>query len=177
MSNPDPQVLRQLLDYDPATGELRWKPRTAEIAGDGGRAKQFNSALAGKPAMTANSNGYRVGGILGTQYLAHRVIWAMHYGRWPETHVDHINGDRMDNRICNLREATFSQNNMNRGAQINNTSGFKGVSWHKRANCWRADIRKNGKQIHLGSFGTREAAYAAYCQAVDLHHGEFGRAA
>lgn len=90
--------------------------------------------------------------------------------------TDHINGDGLDNRRANLRHATTSQNQQNRGAQANNTSGFKGVSWSKADRKWRARINGGGKQSHLGMFDSAEAAYAAYCEAASSMHGEFARA-
>lgn len=87
--------------------------------------------------------------------------------------IDHINGNRLDNRRENLRLATNSQNAMNQGKRKNNTSGFKGVSWHKPNKKWLAHIRLNSKTIHLGLYTTRELAYAAYCDACVKLHGEF----
>jgi hypothetical protein len=90
--------------------------------------------------------------------------------------IDHIDGDGLNNRRANLRAATHGQNQRNRGAQSNNSSGFKGVSWDKPTGKWRAQIEVNGKNKHLGRYNTPEAAHAAYCKASDVLHGEFGRA-
>ena len=89
--------------------------------------------------------------------------------------VDHINGNGLDNRRANLRLATVVQNAMNRGPQSNNTSGFKGVTWEKRRLLWRAKIRIDGKERHLGYFPTREDAHSAYAKASATHYGAFGR--
>ena len=86
---------------------------------------------------------------------------------------DHINKDGLDNRRSNLRIATVSQNNFNRGASRLNKSGYKGVSWHK--NRWRASITAKGKDYQLGYFATAELAHAAYCKAAMELHGEFAR--
>lgn len=87
---------------------------------------------------------------------------------------DHIQSRRtLDNREANLRSATPSQNSMNRKMQANNTSGLRGVMWHKRIKMWQAAIRVNRKAIHLGYFSTKEAAYAAYCSAALKYHCQF----
>lgn len=89
--------------------------------------------------------------------------------------VDHRDGDGLNNRRANLREATRSQNQHNRRIRTDISSGFKGVYWNKRGQKWRAFIRINGKEKHLGYFTTPEEAHAAYCAASDKYHGEFGR--
>ena len=91
--------------------------------------------------------------------------------------VDHIDGDALNNRRSNLRLATALQNGANKKKPAHNTSGFKGVSWHKRDLYWAANIRVGGKLRHLGRFETAEAAHAAYCKASEEFHGEFGRTA
>ena len=87
--------------------------------------------------------------------------------------VDHINGDRLDNRKCNLRLCTHVQNIYNCGMSKNNTSGFKGVYWHKRSKAWRAKICHNRKTIVLGEFKTAKEAAVAYDEAALKCHGEF----
>lgn len=89
--------------------------------------------------------------------------------------VDHINGDTLNNRRDNLRLADTQKNNFNSKTRNDNTSGYKGVSYHKQANKWRARIWGDGKRIHLGSFDTPELAYEAYCNASKVYHGNFGR--
>jgi hypothetical protein len=91
----------------------------------------------------------------------------------PPDQIDHINGERDDNRIANLRPATRTQNMANRGKYANNTSEIKGVSMHKRSGRWRADIQVAKKFMFLGLFDTKEAAATAYELASYLHHGEF----
>ena len=90
--------------------------------------------------------------------------------------VDHIDGDGLNNRRSNLRLATKSQNTQNQRINRRNTSGFKGVSFHKSSGTWRAAIRMNRKRKHLGCFRTPEAAHAAYSAASAEYHGQFGRA-
>ena len=178
-----PDVLRQLLDYSPETGELFWKRRSSEWFSEvGGQTaehicRRWNSRFAGKEAFSGcNGYGYRRGRIFYQSYLAHRVIWAMWHGSWPAADIDHINLDRSDNRISNLRAATRSENNYNTGPKSNNTSGYKGVSLRKDNSKWGAEIQVRGKRQRLGCFDTPEEAHAAYCAAAERLHGEFARA-
>lgn len=100
-----PFELRQLVEYDPETGFLTWKPRDGNA--------RFNSKLAGKPALAQPSKGYRTGRIKGKNYKAHRAAWAVTHGEWPQGQIDHINGDRSDNRLSNLRAVSQSENGKN----------------------------------------------------------------
>lgn len=155
---PCPTVLRQLLRYDPETGKLFW------------RSNQSRKCRAGSQAFTSmGSHGYFQGGVGGEKYLAHRVIWAMHAGEWP-VEIDHINGDRSDNRLSNLRNVTRSGNMKNQRLSTANTSGFIGVSRFKRDNKWQAKIMVARKCIFLGLFDTPEAAVAAR-KAAELKYG------
>ena len=117
---------------------------------------------------------YRQLEVCGKTYRAHRIIFLMHHGYLPEQ-IDHIDGNGLNNDIENLRAATNSQNGSNRGAQKNNTSGFKGVGWHKKAQKWQASITSDGKRRHLGLFDTPEAAHQAYTAAATKLHKEFAR--
>ena len=105
-----------------------------------------------------------------TVYL-HRAIM----GEPDGLQVDHINCNGLDNRRVNLRLATRSQNQHNRGASSNNTSGFKGVTWHEGNKKWQAQIAFCGKHKYLGGYDTAEAAHAAYAEASSKYHGEFRR--
>lgn len=178
---PSPEVLRQLLSYDPETGKLFWKVREPKWFKSDGHcgarraAAIWNARYANKEAFTTISHGYPSGAIFNRRYEAHRVIWALVYGSWSEKEIDHIDGSRGNNSLINLREATSSQNKMNCGLQSNNTSGFKGVNFHSRLNRWRAYIKVNRQSKHLGYFGTREEAAAAYRVASRELHGEFAR--
>jgi hypothetical protein len=184
-----PEICRQLLRYEPETGKLFWRERGSEwfsesknrwggVHSAASRAQTWNARYAGTEAFTASGDdGYLRGAILGKSQLAHRIVWAVAYGVWPSNEVDHVNMDRADNRISNLREADHSENNRNRSVQSNNTSGRKCVSWHKRAGKWRAHIVLHGKQRHLGLFATADEAYAAYLAAVEEMHGVYARTA
>jgi len=109
--------------------------------------------------------------ILGKLYCAHRLAWLYVHGKWPDRHIDHINGKPDDNRISNLRDVSVSVNMQNRTrAQSNNKSGLLGVS--KVQNGWTATIGKNKKRIHLGTFPSPELASSVYIKAKRyLHEG------
>ena len=178
---PTPEQLREILRYEPETGKLYWKARPVGMFSDGNTSaeancKSWNTKWSGKEAFTAiNDSGYRCGRVFDRMYRAHRVIWAVHYGEWPEGQIDHIDNDRLNNRIGNLREATNSENTRNQGIRKANTSGFKGVSWNSMAKAFHARIGVDGRNTHLGYHATAEAAHAAYCEAAKKYHGEFAR--
>jgi hypothetical protein len=130
---------------------------------------------AGDLAGYIRDNGYRYICIDNRQYSAHRLVWLYVYGRWPSRLIDHKNGDKGDNRLFNLREATVSQNLSNGKIRSNNTSGFKGVT--KCKSCWKAQITHNSQVIYLGLFPTRERAHEAYINTANKLQGEFARAA
>ena len=106
-------------------------------------------------------------------YRAHRLIWLMHYGKFPDAEIDHINGIKNDNRIENLREATSSQNKFNQGKRKTNTSGFKGVSFAKKIGKWVAFVGVKGKQKNLGYFDDVELADLVAQEARDKYHKQY----
>lgn len=155
---PTPADLCQLLRYEPETGMLFWMERPPVDAIN----KQFNAMYAGKRALTAdNGHGYMRGEIFGRPLLAHRAAWALTYGEWPERHIDHVNGDRADNRITNLRLADFKTNAQNMKRFSNNTSGVVGVYRIKGSSKWTAAIWDNRRKVNLGRFDLFEQAVAA----------------
>lgn len=113
--------LRRFVDVNYETGEIFWRPRSeCDFTSNGyggalGAMKRFNSLYAGKPALNHKSKGYLKGRIDGKELKAHRVVWAHYHGRWPSGVIDHINRDRSDNRLANLRDVTSAQNAMNSG--------------------------------------------------------------
>ena len=179
---PSPEVLRQLLRYEPDTGKLFWLPRPLEAFKDSYHRREvywaaWETRFSGQEAFTARGpKGHKVGIVLGAKAIAHRVIWAMQTGAWPDNQIDHINRDPSDNRWSNLRDATNAENCRNRGISSRNTSGFKGVSWHKRTKVWHSNIKKDGRIYFLGQYTTPELAHAAYVKASMQMHGVFGRA-
>lgn len=175
-----PEVVRELLGYDPKTGALTWKRRNRKWFGDDRAFKTWNKRFAGKPAFTSNDgSGYRVGAIFGQKLYAHRVAWVCEHGDWPNEQIDHINGDRGDNRMVNLREATHQENARNISLRSDNSSGFVGVYRDKRRNDWYAQIKVEGSTLNLGRFKNKESAVAAR-KAADKRYGyhpNHGRAA
>jgi hypothetical protein len=168
--------LRQLVRYDEATGKLFWKARKAvHFGGSHIACKRWNGRWAEKEALSFKGpKGYLYGSLLKTLFFAHRVAWAVKKRRWPLGDIDHINGDRADNRIENLREASKSQNSMNQKARCNNKSGFKGVRFYENAGKFGARIQgPDGKRLFLGLHATPEAAHAAYCAAASELFGRF----
>jgi hypothetical protein len=152
--------LREILEYDPETGNFIWKTATS------------SRNPVGSIAGTVTSAGYREVCIDWKRYLIHRLAWFWTHGVWPHE-IDHINRDRLDNRIANLREAERSQNNLNTKTRRDNSSGVRGVTWHAQNKKWRAVYHKNGKQISLGLFDDIEEAAKAYSEAVAKAYGEF----
>jgi hypothetical protein len=117
--------------------------------------------------------------IFGTVYLAHRVIWAMQTGAWPEAQIDHISGVRHDNRWLNLRSVTRAENQKNMQVRSDNTSGYSGIGWSERTRKWRTRIFVDGKEHHIGDFHDINDAIAAR-KAAEAEHGfhpNHGRAA
>ena len=152
-------LLNHLFEYDKETGNLIWKIKKRGIR-------------KGSIAGTVKSNGYLCVGINYNSYRAHRLIFLMHKGYLPKT-IDHINGDKLDNRIENLRAATVGQNQHNRKTNANNTSGYKGVSWNKARKKWITGIKLEGKKIHLGYFDNVEEAAEVVRKAREELHGDF----
>lgn len=126
----------------------------------------------GKEVDTINKHGYVVFGINEKKMYAHRAIFFMHHGFLPKN-IDHINGNKLDNRIENLREATTSQNGHNTFIRKNNTSGIKGVSWSKKLQKWHARIRVDYQRIHLGYFDNIEEAVPVLELARKKYHGQY----
>ena len=164
---PSPEVLRQLLRYEPDTGKLFWKERGVEwfrgLNPERTR-NAWNTMNAGEEAFTALTAGYRQGSLIGFHLMGHRVAWAIHHGAWPDQ-IDHVNGNRSDNRIVNLRNVSVAENNKNLGMRRNNTSGRTGVYWHKPSSRWVAHIVVDGRVTSLGSFIEREDAISARVKA------------
>jgi len=165
--------LKELLDYDPATGVFIWRARPANSRME----KVWNGRHAGKVAGSlrllskSHKTKYRVIAIDSKPYLGHRLAWLYVYGEWPTHEVDHRDLDGGNNSIKNLRPATRGQNAANRGVHKNNTSGFKGIYQNKKGGRWVA--QRNG---YIGSFDAPEAAHAAYMQTLSSDHPEFARA-
>jgi hypothetical protein len=155
--------VRDLLSYDPETGWFRW------------RANRTRGVKAGDRAGSVVSNGYRRLSIDGVVDREHRIAWLVTHGEWPNGQIDHINGVKDDNRIANLREATAAQNRLNTGAQCRNTSGYRGVTFHKALGKWQAQIIIKGRMRYLGLFTDPKIAAHAYDKVARELHGTFYR--
>lgn len=152
---PSPEVLRQLLRYDPETGKLFWKERGREWFQSERECKRWNTRYADASALDARkSHGYRGGAIFGVRVSAHKAAWAYEHGNWPETMIDHIDGDASNNRISNLRLVSASLNSRNRKKRSDNASGATGVCWHSRDNVWEVHIGVDRKFIYVGRFSS-----------------------
>lgn len=157
--------VREVFDYDASTGNLIYRRNRGGQRGAGDVAGR----ICRRPKHMGG--GYRIIGFNGREYGAHQLVWIWWYGKEAEGCVDHINMQRDDNRIENLRQCSHSENMSNRRAQSNNTSGFKGVSRIPRSTKWRATLCNT----HIGSFETAEEAHAAYTLAIKERFGEFAR--
>tara|TARA_R110002020_G_scaffold474464_2_gene705997 strand:- start:197 stop:709 length:513 start_codon:yes stop_codon:yes gene_type:complete len=150
--------LKEVISYCPDSGVFHWvvsnSPRVS----------------VGDVAGGYQNKGYRTITIDGKAYLAHRLAFLYMTGVFPESHTDHINGVRDDNRFENLRSVTQAENNKNRRKNKDNKSGFTGVSWDKASSKWKAQIRYSGQKIHLGYFDDLEDAVIAR-EAGNIKYG------
>jgi hypothetical protein len=151
-------------------GILYWKPKNQKVKG----AKRFNTRYANKEAGGFDRKGYkRVKCNQENKSIGvHRVIFLMHHGYLTEV-IDHINGNITDNRIENLRAASYQTNNQNSRIARHNTSGIKGVSWHKQNKSWRCSLWTNNKSKEVGGFETKELAEEFMQLWREMAHGEF----
>jgi hypothetical protein len=152
--------LLELAHYDPESGHFTWiKPRP--------------KIRVGARAGYLHYRGYRAIEIYARAYAEHRLAWLYVYGTWPKDQIDHINRERSDNRISNLREATNGQNRAN--SKHMSRHGCKGIAFHGwlKENPWEARITVNKKSIYLGCFPTKYAAHQAYAEAGKKYFGEY----
>jgi hypothetical protein len=153
------QDIKEHLSYDPLTGEFTWLKPTA------------HRVKVGDTAGYIHSRGYVHINYKAKPYKAHRLAWVLHYGLLPKYKIDHINEIKHDNRISNLRLDIHRQNKQNVTIPSkSNTSGYTGVSFHKTAGKWAANIYNRDTQIYLGLYDTPEEAHEAYLTAKrELH--------
>jgi hypothetical protein len=160
------EEVRSLLSYDPETGALNWIRPPRRGVGIG-------------PAGCIQPDGYKLVGYKGHLYMAIHLIWFIQTGEWPEHGVDHKDLDKSNDRWSNLRQATYSQNNCNRGIRKDNTTGVRGVGWSRNSsiNPYTARIRKDGIKINLGAYATLAEAAKVRRAAEIKYFGEFAPAA
>ena len=152
------EQLKNTLNYDPTTGLFVWKVRPSKAVQAGDVAGCLEKRI-----------GYVTIGIAKRIYKAHRLAWMYVYGQWPTGLIDHINGDKADNRIANLRDVFADGNSQNvRKPNKRNKSGFMGVIWYQ--NKWRASMSVNGKSKWLGDYSTPEEAHQVYLEAKRKYH-------
>lgn len=151
---------RELFEYDPETGNLLRKVRYGR------------PCTPPKPMRTLDKRGYFQVNIKGEVLKVHRVVWLLAYGSFPNGYLDHINGDKTDNRLSNLRVVSHRENIRNSKARSNSTTGLKGVRRTANPNRWRAGVKVADRHIHLGYFDTPEEAHLAYCKAASKYFGE-----
>jgi hypothetical protein len=175
---PSIERIQQCFRYE--DGRLFWLVRPRSHFAHDQAWKCWNTKHAGSEAGGSHKfkgkRGARyVVSINGVDIFRHLIVWALHHGEW-KFGLDHEDRDSSNDRIENLRPATVSQNNANATRYRNNTSGHKGVSWHKRQQKWVARIMVNSKAIQIGSFDRASDAHAAYTEAATHHFGEFAHA-
>jgi hypothetical protein len=142
--------LRELIHYDPKTGKFRWQVR-----------KKSNHSVGDIAGCRMRSDCWCIH-IDGRRYQAHQLAWLYMRGEWGRPVIDHRDGNPLNNRWRNLRLSSYSDNAGNRRRMRRNTSGFKGVSFHRQRGNWRAQITKQGRCYCLGSYATAQEAHAAY---------------
>ena len=160
-SIPTPDRLREAFDYEPETGLLTWRIRTS------------NRSFIGREAGSPDGQGYRILMLDKCLLRTHRVAFAHYHGTWPTGFIDHINGNRSDNRISNLRDVSNAENLQNNWEpQKNSTTGLRGAVRTKYPGVYAAEISVNKVRHRLGTFRSPEEAHAAYLEAKRKLHGE-----
>lgn len=150
---PEQDYLLECFDYNPELGDFFWRERPREHFKFNNVYMKFIKNCPNKLINTFNSTGYYTVILDGKEYLLHRLIWKLYYGEEPPNYIDHINGIRHDNRICNLREATQQQNIRNKNKLIsNNISGYLGITYNKKSHRYRVSIACNYSNIYVGVF-------------------------
>jgi len=169
MSGIDQKTLRELIHYNPETGDFTWLPRNHSYCVSCADARRWNSRHAGEKTGSLTPKGYLRIGILGKRYLSHRLAFLYMTGAFPKNEVDHINQNKADNRWENLRDVTGEENCRNKPIGIKNTSKIHGVYWHSGQKRWHASINSGRRQVFLGSFGALLDAAAARISAEKAH--------
>lgn len=157
------EQIKEYLHYDPGTGEFTWVNLPA-------RSRKAVGEVAG-----CDMRGYVGIWLYGKLWKAHRLAWVYMTGEYPQGYIDHINGIPNDNRFENLREATNLENQRNSKMNASNTSGTRGLVWHKRDKNWQVSLRVDGRQKFIGTFKDKELAELVAEEAREKYHGDFYR--
>lgn len=158
--NEQNAIVKKSISYDPVTGQFTWLVKTRRRP-------------AGANAGGLTGDGYVALHINNIRYVGHHLAWFFVHGSWPTKLIDHRNGDKADNRIENLREATHVQNSCNRRKRKDSRSRFKGVSWCGQTQKWKTTLQFQGQERTLGRFATEEEAFEVYKREALRVHGEF----
>lgn len=180
-AKPTIESLRRAVEYDPGTGTFKYQSLSADdfeplVITPEQQAQAWNRRFAGKPAVFAKQGDYISGTVRGFRETAHRMAFAVYYGRWPTGEIDHINGDTRDNRIANLRDVEPIINKRNRKLPCTNSSGVPGVRWEAKNRSWVVTIGGRETRQYIGTFKVFDEAVSARKQAerrLDYHanHG------
>ena len=154
-------LLKELLQYNPETGLFTWRKRDLSHFKSVGSMRSWNTRFANKEAGQTDSDGYRQINLFYTNHRAHRLAFLYLTGEFPPIHVDHINGNRRDNRWVNIGAVCRQENQMNMAMRSDNTSGSSGVCWDRWAGKWKAYIFVDGKNKNLGRYSKKEDAIEA----------------
>lgn len=167
--------IKTFVDYNPETGKFIWKPRAIRQQKYFSRTDAgWNTRFAGKEvADRVHRHGHLQIQLFCKNYMAHILAWMHYYGENPTSHIDHVDGNPANNRICNLRLATQSQNMMNARLRKNNTSGVKGVCWRKKEKKWGAYMSVNKKVTQFGCFEHFEEALVVRKAMEQVYYGGF----
>jgi len=151
------ELLKELVDYNPDTGVFAWK-------------KIRRGVSCNKKVGTVKPNGYIVVLINRKLYRLHRLAWLYMTGKWPDNEIDHINGNRADNRFCNIRQATKAENNWNKKVRKDSTTGIKNVLYYPNYQTYYVKITANNVSHSFGPFKTKdEAASVAKEKRIEIH--------
>ena len=174
---PSQEELLEMFYYEPETGKLFRRPKKIKNIGD----KSWNARFANKEVGSISEFRYKQSGYVARylqvklkidgiyrSFLVHRIIWKLVHGVSPDI-IDHLNGDSLDNRLCNLRNVSRSENQRNSKMRSNNTSGFTGVSWNSNEEKYRATVKTTDGSIFLGAFDCPAEAYQVRIDYLKEH--------
>ena len=170
---PEADYLRKVLSYDADTGTLTWLARPREHFKTEVAFIRWNKLHVGRPAFASvqKSGGYATGALDGKGYYGHRIVWKHVHGLIPDgAEIDHINGVRHDNRLCNLRTVSRLENTQNRKIRSDCKHGFHGIHWHDQCQKWKVSICSNKKRIYIGVFADFDEAVAAR-RSAEIKYG------